>query len=530
MNSKERAFDDILRQSLESIGPKLEPGHWELFEQAMKNPNAPNAFDAAIATSLQNGSEAPFHETQWERMAQELELDELVHGTASRTPDEEIAWKLDNLQARFNAKHWQNMSHLLDVAFILNPKILRLKLFEVASMLLLLLIALQLPMPGTQQAKLNPIAASEAAAPILSEVQTESATTLPIVENTQKSAAAIVQTGSDLSVHSAPSKSPPLPPAEPLELADLQLAKAATPPPLLPNAENQQEVVFHKEVGAYSEPELQQEPEEFERNLVNSLLPITTLNAELLQTDQKSFEKLPVHTKPGRGYWRVSMGASLDQNIVQTQNTSNLRPEATSYYLASNGFSSGINLSYRSQRVEFGIGAWHSTKRYQPQVPVQQFGTFDFLVIETFEGIQLDLLEIPVQVNYYLPKEPRRWNVYLSAGLQGSFILHPVYDIHRTVMQAQGKPPEDLNPDYEGLKSQLDRNGFPEGLMSGGAIGENASLRVSAGIGIERILSDRWALFAQPVYTHQILSSGIGPNNDRIHNVSLQFGTRVILR
>lgn len=515
MNSKDRAFDDILRQSLENIGSKLEPGHWELFEQMMENPDAPSAFDAAIAASFQTGSEAPFHETQWERMAQELELDELVHGTASRTPDEEIAWKLDNLQARFNAKHWQNMSHLLDVTFILNPKILRLKLFEVASMLLLLLVALQLPMPGTQQANPNPIAASEVAKLEVPQIPAKSTAVLPTAIGQQQSAYTPPQTQSDLDVNGV---TPEQPPIAPLVTGDIQFAEAATPPLLLTDTDNQQE------------DRLQQNFEEHERRVVNGVLPVPTLDANILQLSQKSLQKQPIPIKPGRGYWRVSMGASLDQNIVQTQSTSNLRPKETSYHLASNGFSSGLNLSYRNQRLEFGIGAWHSTKRYQPQVPVQQFGTFDFLVIETFEGIQLDLLEIPVQVNYYLPKEPRRWNVYLSAGLQGTFILHPVYDIRRTVIQAQGKPREDFNPESEGHKSKLNRNEFPKGLMSGGSLNENASLRISAGVGLERILSDRWALFAQPGYSHQILSSGIGPNNDRIHNVSLHFGTRVILR
>lgn len=220
------------------------------------------------------------------------------------------------------------------------------------------------------------------------------------------------------------------------------------------------------------------------------------------------------------------MGAAANRNIIQTPFDPTFQTAPHSH--GSYGYASGLSLSRRSGQVELLTGVWHSTIAYRPPVPVLQFGTFDFLVIESFEGIHLDLLQVPLQVNYHFRKSPRKWNAYTHAGLQASFILNAVYDIHRTVIQAQGKPRD--NNDNENLKSRLDRKEFPKGLTSGGQFNNNFFLSLSAGVGVERHLNDRWMLFAQPTYTRQLSANGIGPNNDRLHNWSLLLGSRVLIR
>ncbi|HRG42491.1 MAG TPA: hypothetical protein PLC27_13880, partial [Saprospiraceae bacterium] len=54
---------------------------------------------------------------------------------------------------------------------------------------------------------------------------------------------------------------------------------------------------------------------------------------------------------------------------------------------------------------------------------------------------------------------------------------------------------------------------------------------VGFGFGIEKNISKNVSLYVQPSYQRHILSSdlGIGPNKDRIHTSSLQFGVKSVL-
>jgi hypothetical protein len=500
MNHNERAFDHLLQQRLESIQPPLREGRWELMQQMLQDLDTPNPFDAALANQL-HATEPNLQVSQWERMEQELEFDELVHGSTSRTNEEELAWKLQHLQARYNPAHWERLAHLLDVRTLYYPGILRSKLVELSAVLLFLLFFLHQYQP-TAPSELQAFAASE---PV-------SATSLATAD--------VGSSASDLTsdVLVPPSSSIPA------------FAQAAA------------QTSLQIPIDAHSQ-EQPSEPSESLENLVN--LPQETtqvagqIASETIVTNQLPTPELsplpreqtttlalaPLALKP-TPHWYLSMAASANRNVIQTPFDPAFQTAPLRH--GSYGYSSGLSLSRKTGQTELLTGIWHSTIAYRPPVPVQQFGTFDFLVIESFEGIHLDLLQVPLQVNYHFRKSPRKWNAYAHAGLQASFILDAVYDIRRTVIQAQGKP-RDKN-DSEKLKSRLDRKEFPKGLTAGGQLSNNFFLSISAGAGVERHLNDRWVLFAQPTYTRQLSANGIGPNNDRLHNWSMLVGSRVLIR
>ena len=71
------------------------------------------------------------------------------------------------------------------------------------------------------------------------------------------------------------------------------------------------------------------------------------------------------------------------------------------------------------------------------------------------------------------------------------------------------------------------KKNFAGGILAGGSFIENRYFTANLGIGVERKFNPRWSLFSQPTYQHQLLSQGLGPNNDRINTLSILTGARV---
>lgn len=204
-----------------------------------------------------------------------------------------------------------------------------------------------------------------------------------------------------------------------------------------------------------------------------------------------------------------------------------------SVWIDSTGFSTGVAVALRRGLWEFELGGAYQTKSYRPSVPVQQYGTFDVLVVETFHRIHLDILEIPLTVRRHLLPNKPQWDFYVQGGIAANLIMKPIYEIRRKELFAGPTPSvpvraEDLDKvNNVANQSQLYRKEFSIGVVDGGALGNNSFYSLTMGFGVERALTSRWHVFLQPGFYLQLpTTTGFGPNQDRFHHFSLQLGAR----
>ena len=110
------------------------------------------------------------------------------------------------------------------------------------------------------------------------------------------------------------------------------------------------------------------------------------------------------------------------------------------------------------------------------------------------------------------------------AGSSFNLITYTEYNFEEKPRSVNGAPL--LTPIQTKL---LDQKNFEKGALEGGDLISNSFFTINAGIGIQHNVNKRLAFFFQPNYQRHILDGGIGPNNDRIHNLSLQMGTKLLL-
>ena len=79
------------------------------------------------------------------------------------------------------------------------------------------------------------------------------------------------------------------------------------------------------------------------------------------------------------------------------------------------------------------------------------------------------------------------------------------------------------------FNSRLTQKEFDSGFLEGGGLASNSYLTSNIGLGVQRTLTNGISLYLQPSYNYHTMGATVGPNNDRIHSLSLQIGAKVAL-
>jgi hypothetical protein len=227
--------------------------------------------------------------------------------------------------------------------------------------------------------------------------------------------------------------------------------------------------------------------------------------------------------KPARMY--LSLYSGSDFALVHTPADEAFGTPG--YWEDTVAYAAGLSFTLEGRKWSLLTGLNYSRVAYRPLVPVQMYGTFDYLVVESFEGIQNQFLNIPLQLRRGFLPIRSGWDVYLLAGMEANLLLDGRYQISREVIESsRSMAPE---PNAAEL-SLLSEKTFPKGLLNGGNLGDNAYLSFSGGFGIERKIGDRLQVFAESVYSRPFFGHHIGPNMDQIHRVSMRIGGKVRIK
>jgi hypothetical protein len=229
------------------------------------------------------------------------------------------------------------------------------------------------------------------------------------------------------------------------------------------------------------------------------------------------------HSDPSTKFG-IAAYASGDINLINT-------PFDKLYSLASYNKealnnSYGVNFSAKKSNLELETGLGYAQRQYQPKLVTEAYGQFaDHYFEKSLKKISYDIANIPVNFKFHFVNQSN-WSAYLMAGAALNLILNAKYDINETLRQ--GKPPVGR---FTPEQARLDEKPFITGILNGDNFKDNYFASIGFGFGIEKKILGNTSIYVQPSYQRQILSDdiGIGPNKDKIHTSSLQFGVKTII-
>ena len=539
--------DKIVKAALEQLEVPFNPAHWAAFEQeldAAESLDSDQLFDAAIAGRL-SSVDAGNNPADWDFFSQKLEAAEAEEAD---NIDQVVYSNLNTFEAPYNPTHWALMKEQLEAVFALRVYILRSKIIEAGLMVLALFAILQV-FPGDTSLKPiyettpnRPIAENaiiqspqETSSDQQAQINNDHGLTADASTNgTTKSAIITAETTSSINPNNqsaARSSEVMVAPVAATDNNTITSTNKFNPLARLPQKSIQLlELPSTSSISPFASGNTVSIPTFAGIEELQSL-PLASIS-ELKTVSEASFDiaTKPLKTTIKKGL-RIGILGSFDYNTIHSpfDEVFKIGPRTTD----SIGMSFGLSAAYRLNRWEIDLGALYAIKNYRPLVPVQQYGTFDFLIVEEFEGIHLEELEIPLNLRFnFTPKAPK-WQMYGVFGITTSMVLKPIYQIRQSEVlskeYAAAPPPSKFAKEEEiEERSRLNDKEFPQGLLDGGSFRDNVYFSYNLGLGLERNIDTRWSLFVEPTFINQFrFSPGIGPNEDRFSKFALRFGTKV---
>ena len=580
-------IDEEIRQKLDNLEVGYDPNSWDRLAHRMDF-EAQQEVDDLLINRL-GGMNAAMMPSSWDALEQLIEADEAVEMIESETDLDNLAYdNLHDLQVPFKQHHWALMAKRLEEEFSIRHQLYRYKVAEMALMALLILTIIRFmplmegwmqnePTAQLQEVQQHPEHSNgiENVATIPQNISPGQQdgdvleTSIGNLHQQSKAEAYIL----DLSENNKFSPS-----SLPTALADLDynqfaitdllklgptnyglqslsrnaLAQINYPPSALSDFEErvnehllQEKFIQTQKNNKSRQPNFLSAFEEKAKSLLgqdkftdnqkdNKTQQPKILSSLALGTVESEYAwELPsvkVNPSKNKSDLRFSIFTTTDLNYVTTppdQISVFGQPVKTGYNeTVASGYGGGVNISWKKNRWEYQTGGIYSFKRYIPNTPIFIFETINFYIKEDFNGIQLDIFQLPLNALYHF-KNTGKWHFYASAGVSSHFVTSTVYEFEyqRESLHNTGQPSSP--DDTKSIKQQKD---FPNGLIDGGKLQDNFFMSANLGLGVERYLSPKWTLFFQPNYQHFMMSGGIGTNKDKIYTTSFYFGTKFNLK
>jgi len=510
---KERKdIDRLIREKLAQWQPPYEATHWEKLLQRLseepdfgfQDPDALEEAAFALGTSAFEGQGDASLENSW------LELERRLYdeGFWAYEPEMEtlLRHRLRYREEPYNPTHWWQMSRRIDEEFSVFYRLLRSKVLEFVAMVLLLVFVWQY-MPFMPSGKWSSLAwrPSTEGQPGQRRVRQEDSQPLEALSFRPEA----VESEQEVWAFQEGKQ-----PVEDREKDGL--------PPLAVAPRPQMDVRMEEEVSQKLSNKSKVLSEQSKSDKF-ALLPKLFVRKKHELAILKKERKLPAKfLNPFASRGRVALWAAYDYNVVYSASDPIL--ETPSYKTRSSGVSAGIQLGVGKKHWEFGFGAIYSSLAYRSFTPRLQYGSFELLVEEEFDGLQFDLLQLPVHFSLYLQPEHPKWDFYASVGVSGTFVLTSDYDRHYRYYASDKPDPQELAAVLS--QSKFKQKTFSEGLFEGGSLKENSYLFGELGVGVEYRLSRRWQFFAEPTYRVHLNNRQLGPNRDYLRNLSLRLGLK----
>ncbi|MEZ5040007.1 MAG: hypothetical protein R2828_08945 [Saprospiraceae bacterium] len=500
-------------------------------------------FDRFIRERMED-FEAEGQPKGWSRLAQGLEKEEEVAGTAKadeKVLEAVIFDKMTQLEVAYQPVSWTKLESLLNEEYRFVNKIIRYKSLELSIFLLLIALFVNY-YPQTPNAKAVPLKTQAIAAETKEKTQssTENIATHATTGN-EATATKESQLNTDhanVALGYVVGEAQPIAAKEEKALA--KSISAVPQAPVLPTT-NKLAVSSIASENNSSANKLSKQPP-----LVISTPQTTILDQILwasidpipdLAISPSSYEEVAiaeVKPSPKERFFRFGMLGASDYNHVITPPTliDGKSYSANRYAL---GYSGGLTFSWGTNRWEIETGLVYAAKKYLP-LPLSEveYSLEEGLSGEQLKTFEYEMIAIPLNVRYhFIPNG--KWRFYAIGGVGLNTVLQADYFITDPVLPEPGPPPSfapSVPRNDNNTKAGIDKKAFTKGFFQGGSFSENTYFTANFGMGLERFISHRTSLYAQPHYQRSLFylkNGGLGPFNDQVHTMSLILGMRVKL-
>jgi hypothetical protein len=266
--------------------------------------------------------------------------------------------------------------------------------------------------------------------------------------------------------------------------------------------------------------------ENFDQNK-NKTVTVDEIGSLTLDSPASEFAlafPMTISSQESKPEYALSIYGSGDINLINTP-FDKLYSRA-SYNKEALNNSYGMSVSKKINKFEMELGLGYAHREYQPDIFREAFGLKENYYSEiSLNKISFDIATIPLNFKYHFINQSS-WGAYIMAGAALNLVMNADYE--KAEKKILGRPaPERYLPD----EARLSEKPFIDGLLAGESFKDNYFASVVFGFGIQKKIYNNTSIYVQPSYQRQILSGdiGIGPNKDKIHTSSLQFGVKTIL-
>jgi hypothetical protein len=514
MTSKE--FDEWLRANLASVHPELNAQDWDDFVHQVED--AESAIDEVFDDSVRDhvSDLTPTAAPDWGTMERMLEEDE-------RLFDRDVRQHVERFQVPYNPTTWPILDARIAADEKLRRRLVYAKVLEIAAIFFVLLtfynfFPLLIPSSETtQKDSLNEQSVVAAELPGYSAEQLQSTRTYPEPARTitNESASSDSQ---NLSLHNQDA-------AEAVSLSVTLLPQVSR----LPGITSQEQIV--------PAPELFVQTSEGEDAVASvarvpadsgpHALPVAAIEKFPAPGIHVGMGTLLPHASSHASRVRFGMSASADVNTLffpeehfYTQGRSINFSEKE---IVASGYSAGATLLFDFKSFLFETGLNYSFKSFSPNRNLFIGTSADKHTLD-FENIALNVVSVPLYLHWKVAhKGP--WKVYLTSGTSLHVIANANYDLI-----AENIYTSSAVQSGQQLQNQREVQRVREHMLDGAKFNSKGYLTLAGGLGLERAVSPRISVFAQPLYHYQIPFFGlIDQNGKHLQNGSMLFGTRVSL-
>ena len=528
-------FDNQLRDALSNLGENISPEGWDAFAEklsatdGLSTLNDPASFDEIVRNRM-DGLEVNADPYSWDALEYKIDQELNAPTISDEALDQFAADNLSNLYIPYNPTHWTLMSHRLEEEFNVRRKIFTYKLAEFSLMLLLLLTIIQfLP---SYPSSIDKVVTNNEVQTVFLEKH-EIINPVASVSNFSNSEEKIVSNSpsTETSSISGPVRISNNPPAIISDIEEKIITSVAFP---IPSKIVSVEISKDKKTIQQS-LEIVVAPEQTSTVVVDEPtsplqeLPITIATLNQI-TDLSKIGVLKKFRK--KVVFRLGAMASADLNKVKTPRSSPFKNNG--YQQTTAGYAGGIILDLTYEKFTINTGLIYRRINFYQQEQINIDGSFANGYQSTvFDEANLNLLTIPINFQFQMNNSDRKWKLHAITGASINVLALNHYNITvnnlgRNTTSRLAVPPPSLVDPGNNNPAELVREASiaGEGLFEGGSFNRNHYFTANFGFGVERFISQRWSLFLQPIYQHEVFGKNLGINRDRISTISLQVGAK----
>jgi hypothetical protein len=497
MNNKE--FDDIIKKKLESLNTNGSEDAWDLFKVKWNNESDPNSLSDDIST-------------------QDEELDEKIKND------------LKELRIPFNSKHWIILKEQLELEALFKKKLFVAKSVELIILAFLMVGVLnlwpiqsdiyQIPVYDSPMVASIPVN-KETAEKFDRNEQARIAEQKALFNKSKTIATRLVSKESFLSKKKSTSAAP---------LIKDQFSKKE-------NIEELNSIITVKKIEIempfiYLNNKLSERENHLQSTLENDL------NYPIAQTLHSEISPLDIPIRPtGFPDIVLNKGTKKEENtylsfaIGPKVNLINSPFDPVYEFDPYNTINTNFNISAKINKeigpIELYAGLGYTNTSYVPRLVDEYYEPrASQIYVASLENIKFKTFNVPVGVKYNLV-ESNKFQFYASAGVDLNIIADSEYIIQDKPAGNRSEPGLPPSPgNFVNENAKLSQKEFNKGILSGGNLKDNLFATASVGLGLNWNISNQSGLFMEPRYSHFISSKGIGPNEDKVHGLSIELGVR----